>query len=156
MKTTSCPTSLVDAPLGVVWNLLTEPACWAEFLDIRISRIDPSGSAVVGQRIYAESGPRLLHLGVTLEYTSINASRRTIGLTVRLPLGITVRENLSCSAVSETQCQVNYHCDFGLPAGWRGMIARMVLWREIDAGPADSLLRLKRAAERRFSNVQSD
>jgi hypothetical protein len=156
MKTTSCPTSLVDAPIGVVWTLLTDPARWAEFFDIRISHIDPSGSAVVGQRIYAASGPRFLHLGVMLEYTNINASRGTIELTVTLPLGITVRENLSCSAVSDTQCQVNYRCEFGLPAGWRGVIARMVLRREINVGPADSLLRLKRAAERRFSNVQSD
>jgi hypothetical protein len=152
---TSCPTSLVDAPIGVVWSLLTEPACWAEFFDIRISHIDPSGSAVVGQRIYAESGPRFLHLGVTLEYIYINASRGTIGLTAIFPLGITVRENLSCGIVSDTQCQVNYRCEFGLPEKWRGVIARMVLRRKINVGPADSLLRLKRAAELRFSQAQS-
>jgi hypothetical protein len=43
--------------------------------------------------------------------------------------------------------QVNYHCHFGPPTGWRGAIARMILRRELEVGPADSLLRLTRAAE---------
>jgi hypothetical protein len=146
----------VNAPIDVVWKLLTEPAGWTEFFDIRITRIDPSGPAVVGQRIYGESGPRFLRLVVTLEYTEIDAARRTIGLNVQLPLGVTVREDLSCSAVGDTQCRVNYHCHFGLPTGWRGAIVRMVLRRELEVGPADSLLRLTRAAEFQFSHANDN
>jgi Polyketide cyclase / dehydrase and lipid transport len=150
MTNVSCPTDMVNAPLAVVWALLTEPAGWANFFDIRVIDIDPPGPAVVGQRIYAESGSRFLHLGVTLEYTEIDAARRAIGLNVNLPLGITVREDLTCSVVTETQCRVNYRCDFGFPSGWRGAIARMILRREMVFGPADSLSRLKRAAEAKF------
>jgi hypothetical protein len=150
MTNISCPTALVNAPIDVVWNLLTDPAGWTAFFDIRVTRIVPPGRAVVGQRICGESGPRILHLAVTLEYTEIDAARRTIGLTVQLPLGLTVRENLSCSAVGDTQCRVNYHCDFSLPTGWRGVIAGMILWRELKVGPADSLSRLTRAAELQF------
>jgi hypothetical protein len=108
----SCPTGLVNAPIDVVWNLLTDPAGWTAFFDIRVTRIDPPGPAVVGQRIWGESGPRILRLVVTFEYTEIDAARRTLGLNIQLPLGITVRENLSCSAVGDIQCRVNYHCDF--------------------------------------------
>jgi hypothetical protein len=91
MTNISCPTALVNAPIDVVWTLLTEPAGWTEFFDIRVTRTDPPGPAVVGQRIYGESGPRFLRLIVTLEYTEIDAERRTIGLNVQLPFGITVR-----------------------------------------------------------------
>ena len=147
MTTTRCPTALVNAPIEVVWKLLTEPAGWTEFFDIRVTRIDPAGPAVVGQRVYGRSGPRFLPLAVTLECTEVDAARRTLGLNVRLPLGVTVREDLSCSAVGETQSRVNYRCQFGLPAGWRGAIARRVLRREFQVGPADSLSRLARAAE---------
>jgi hypothetical protein len=62
MKHVSCPTALVHAPLDIVWALLTEPAGWKEFFDIRITRVVPPGSAVVGQRIYGESGLQFLHL----------------------------------------------------------------------------------------------
>jgi hypothetical protein len=150
----SCPTGLVNAPIDVVWNLLTDPAGWTAFFDIRVTRIDPPGPAVVGQRIWGESGPRILRLVVTFEYTEIDAARRTLGLNIQLPLGITVRENLSCSAVGDIQCRVNYHCDFRLPTGWRGAIARMILWREFEVGPADSLSRLTRAAELQFSHAK--
>jgi Polyketide cyclase / dehydrase and lipid transport len=150
----SCPTGLVNAPLDAVWNLLTDPAGWTAFFDIRVTRVFPPGPAVVGQRIWGESGPRILHLVVTLEYTEIDVARRTLGLNIQLPLGITVRETLSCSVVGDTQCRVNYHCDFRLPTGWRRAIARMILWRGLEAGPADSLSRLTRAAELQFSHAK--
>jgi hypothetical protein len=87
---------------------------------------------------------------VRLEYTEINAAQRKLGLIVHLPLGITVRENLHCSAVGAAQCRVTYQCDFGIPSGWRGTLARVLLRREFEVGPADSLTRLARAAESRF------
>ena len=150
MTDVSCPTDLVNAPLALVWALLTNPAGWGNFFDIRIIRIDPPGAAAVGQKIYAESGPRFLHLGVTFEYTNIDAAGRAIGLNVELPLRITVREDLTCSFVTETQCRVSYRCNFGFPSDWRGAIARIVLRREMVSGPADSLSRLKHAAEVQF------
>jgi hypothetical protein len=156
MAAVSCPTALVNAPIDIVWTLLTEPAEWASFFDIRISHIAPPGAASVGQKIHAESGPQFLHLGVTFEFTEIDVARRTIGLTVQLPLHIEVLENLSCSVVSDAQCRVNYHCAFGLPRGWRGAVAWIIMRREIKIGPADSLSRLKRAAELQFSRAQNN
>jgi hypothetical protein len=148
---TSCPTALVNAPIGRVWRLLTEPAGWGAFFDMRLIRIDPPGTAATGQLIQGESGPRLLHLRVTIEFTEINLAERKLGMHVRLPLGITVRENLSCSAVSETQCRVNYHCAFAVPPGWRGASAGFLLRKAFESGPADSLARLARAAESEFA-----
>jgi hypothetical protein len=155
MPIISCPTGLVRAPIDVVWKLLTDPAGWPTFFDIRVTRIVPLGPAVVGQQIFGESGPRILRLAVALEYTEIDAARRQIGLNIQLPLGITVRENVSCTAVGDSRCRVNYHCDFGVPPGWRGVLARMMLRREMEAGPADSLSRLARAAEKDYLLLNS-
>jgi hypothetical protein len=155
MNILSCPTSLVNAPMDVVWKLLTEPAGWTEFWNFRVTSIDPPGPAAVGQRIYAEAGPQILHLVVTLEFTDIDVAKRTIGLIVEFPLGITVRENLSCSVVSSSQCRVSYHCSFDLPDGWRGAITRTVLHRRFKTGPKDSLSRLTRAAESKVSPVRN-
>ena len=76
---------------------------------MRVLRIEPTGSAIVGQRIYGESGPKFLHLGVTMELTEIDRARGLLGIKVELPLGVMVRENLLCGAVGEIQCRVTYN-----------------------------------------------
>ena len=153
---------MVSAPIEIVWSLLTDPARWGDFFDVRITRVEPAGSAVVGQRFYGESGPRFLHIGLKFEYTEVNVAQHKLGLNVHLPFGITVREDLDCipisstqcRVISSTQCRVNYHCNFGFAKGWRGAITRTIIRRKLDAGPVDSLSRLKRAAEQRYTALQ--
>jgi hypothetical protein len=146
----SCPTSIVNAPVEIVWTLLTRPEEWGGFYDVRIATVEPPGPAAVGQVVFAESGPWLLHLKLELRFIKIDAANHLLELDVRLPFGITVHEELSCVPLGRDQCRVNYHCNFGFPAGWRGAGARFFMRREIDAGPVDSLSRLKRAAERSY------
>jgi len=145
---------VVSAPIEIVWSLLTEPARWEDFFDVRITRVEPAGSAVVGQRLYGESGPSFLHIGLKFEYTEVNVAQHKLGLNVQLPFGITVREHLNCIPLSSNRCRVNYHCNFGFAKGWRGAITRTIMRRKLDAGPVDSLSRLKRAAEQRYTNSQ--
>jgi hypothetical protein len=145
----SCPTSTVNAPVEIVWGLLTRPAEWGDFYDVRVTSVEPAGPAVVGQTILAESGPRLLHLALEFRFTKIDAVNYELGLDVKLPFGVTVREHLSCVPIGQGQCHVNYHCGFGFPAGWRGTVARFLMRRELNSGPVDSLSRLRRAAEER-------
>ncbi|MGH6681373.1 MAG: SRPBCC family protein [Bradyrhizobium sp.] len=147
MAYTSCPSVMVNAPVDVVWKLLTKPIGWGEFFDVRVAGIYPDGLAAVGQKIYGESGPSFLHLKVEFQYVEIDPERYRLVLDVRLPFGLSVLEDLNCVAIGADFCRVNYRCDFSLPVGWRGVIARLVMRRELDAGPIDSLSRLKRAAE---------
>ena len=147
MASVSCPTVLVDAPAPIVWRLLTRPEGWSEFFDIRVLLVEPPGAAIVGQRIYGESGLKFLHLGVTMEFTEIDPVRGKLGMLVQLPLRVAVREDLSCNAIGETQCRVRYSCHFSFPPGWRGAFTRLLLRRRLATGPTDSLSRLKRAAE---------
>ena len=146
---TNCPTALVEAPVEVVWELITDPAAWSSFYDLRVKRIEPPGLAKAGQRVFAESGPRWLHLAVTLTFTAIDIAQRNLELVVQLPMAIVVREKLGCQRINAIQCRVSYHCEFALPSGWRGSLLRILLWRELRVGPEDSLRRLKQAAEQR-------
>jgi len=147
----SCPVSIVDAPVEIVWTLLTRPEGWGDFYDVRVQSIEPPGSAVVGQTILAESGPWLLHLKIEFRFIKIDAENHELGVDVQLPFGIKVREDLSCMPLRQDQCRVSYHCNFSFPAGWRGAVVRFLMRRELDSGPVDSLVRLQRAAERRYA-----
>ena len=71
----SCPSTVVSAPVEIVWLLLTDPARWGDFLDVRITRVEPAGSAAIGQRFYGESGPRFLRIGLKFEYTEVNEAQ---------------------------------------------------------------------------------
>jgi hypothetical protein len=153
MSYASCPTSIVDAPLEIVWTLLARPEAWGDFYDVRVASVEPRGPAAVGQTVFAESGPRLLHLKLEFRFTKVDAANHELGIEVRLPFGITVREDLSCVSLGHQQCRVSYHCEFGFPNGWRGAIARFVMRRELDAGPVDSLSRLRLAAERCYAGT---
>jgi hypothetical protein len=153
MAYASCPTSIVEAPVEIVWSLLTCPENWGDFYDLRVTSVEPRGPAAIGQTVLAESGPRLLHLKVKLRFARIDAAKHELGIEVRLPFGINVREDLSCAPIGREQCRVSYHCAFSFPTGWRGVIARFLMRRELDAGPIDSLSRLRRAAERCYAGL---
>ena len=152
MNYASCPTAVVNAPADVVWRLLTEPAGWEGFYDVRITNVVPPGPAVIGQRIYGETG-RYLRFRLQFEFLKVDPAHHVLVFAVRLPFGISVREDMDCIPLNPTQCRVNYHCNFDLPDGWRGVLLRLILRRELDRGPVDSLLRLKRAAEGETSHT---
>ena len=150
MKSASCPTETVEAPVEMVWTLLTDPASWDKFYDIRTQRIFPEGPAIPLQIVYAESGPVFLHLKVELQFVEVDATTYRLKLLVSLPFGISVQEDLNCVSLGENQCRVNYHCNFSFPGGLRGAIVRVLLFGELKSGPVDSLVRLKNEAESRF------
>ena len=147
MTHSSCPTAVVNAPVNVVWSLLTNPAGWGSFFYIRFIRVSPEGPAAVGQMIYAESGPSILHLRIEFQLLKIDPAEHVLELVGRLPFRLVVHESLSCVSLGPNHCRVSYSCNFSLPPGWRGAFMGFLLRRKFDTGPADSLGRLKRAAE---------
>jgi hypothetical protein len=148
---TICPTSIVHAPVEVVWKLVTLPDEWGDFFDTRIRSVEPPGQAQAGQMVFAESGPRLLRLALEFRFTKVDIANHELQIDVQLPFGITVRENLSCIPLGPAQCRVSFHCGFSFPAGWRGAVTRLLLLHEINIGPVDSLSRLRRAAEQLYA-----
>jgi len=87
-------------------------------------------------------------LKICFQFVGIDPACHALSLNVRLPFDLTVSEQLDCIPLTADRCRVNYHCVFDFPAGWRGALTRVLLRRALDKGPADSLSRLKQAAER--------
>jgi hypothetical protein len=152
---TSCPTGIVNAPVEFVWTLLTHPEGWGDFYNVRIVAIDPAGPAVAGQTVFAEPGPRFLHFKLEFRFVRVDAVNYRLEFDARFPLGITVREDLTCVPLGPRQCRVNYSCGFGFPGGWRGAVLHFVIQKRLDTGPADSLARLQRHAELLYANASS-
>jgi hypothetical protein len=147
MSYASCPTAIVNAPVEIVWALLADPAGWGHVFDVRINSVDPPGPAVAGQKIMGETGPRLFHLKLAFRVIETDAERHRLVMDIKLPFGIAVREDLKCTPLDADYCRVDYHCGFDFPKGWRGTLTRVLMSREMNAGPVDSLSRLKHAAE---------
>lgn len=142
-----CPTDIVKAPIDIVWGLLTRPEDWGSFFDVRVLRADPPGSAVVGQIVEGASGRWPARFRLRFQFVEVDEAAHRLGVEVALPFGIVNHERLSCSAVATDACRVTYGCNFDFPQGLGGVLIRRLVQRAFEAGPADSLARLKTAAE---------
>jgi uncharacterized protein YndB with AHSA1/START domain len=147
----SCPFDVVEAPIEVVWSLLTDPENWGEFFDVRIVDVTPVGPAVVGQVVRGRSGSRIWSPRITFRFLEIDTVGHRLVIAVKLPLSIQVMEDMTCTPLGDARCRVHYGCHFSFRAGWRGAVTRYLLRRELQDGPIDSLSRLKRMAERVYA-----
>ena len=156
MSYTSCPTAVVNAPVEIVWALLADPAGWGHVFDVRINSVNPPGPAVAGQKIVGETGPRLFHLKLAFRVIETDAERHRLVMDIKLPFGIAVREDLNCTPLDADYCRIDDHCGFDFPKGWRGTLTRVLMSLEMNAGPVESLSRLKHAAELRCTGRAND
>jgi Polyketide cyclase / dehydrase and lipid transport len=149
MSQLSCPTAVVNASVDTVWRLLMEPAGWGDVFDMRVLDVDPPGPARSGQEVVGETGPKIFRLKLTFRMLEIDPEDHRLRMDVNLPFGLNVQEEIRCTPLDPSHCRVDYRCGFEFPRGWRGTVMRGLLKGSLDSGPADSLSRLKRAAERR-------
>jgi len=126
MPYASCPTAVVNAPVGHVWALLVAPAGWGSVFDMRVTNIDPPGPAAAGQEVRGETGPEILHLKLRFRIQEIDPDRYRLRLGVDLPFGLVVDEDLRCTPLDDTHCRVSYNCDFHFPPSWRGTLLRVL------------------------------
>ena len=72
---------------------------------------------------------------------------RQLSLDVGLPFGVTNHEQIQITPIDAHSSRVTSNGHFIFPPGWRGQLVERVFGRRFVTGPADSLRRLKRAAE---------
>ena len=109
MTHTSCPTAVIDAPIELVWLLLTSPARWGEFFDMRVAAVRPLGRATVGQILEAYTGPRLMPFKLRFEIVDIGATRHDLRIDGVLPFGLKIREDIKCRSLDAVSCRVTYN-----------------------------------------------
>jgi|SRR5579871_1134244 len=144
-----CPTDIVDTPAETVWALLTNPSGWGSYFDATVKSVIPEGHAVQGQRVGLATGSWPFRFLLTFEFTGVDEVRHELAIDIRLPFGIVNHERLSVTPLGANACRVSYGCNFYFPDGWRGRLLWTLFRRQFESGPADSLARLKRAAEER-------
>ena len=96
-----CPTATVQAPVERVWALLADPRRYGEWWDARTERIAPEGPAAAGQKIEASSRALGRRWPVHIDVEAVDAAYRRIQLLTRLPFGLTIRNTIAISSVSE-------------------------------------------------------
>jgi len=102
-----CPIAVVRAPAEHVWDMLCQPANYAQWWDVKTRAITPAGSAQLGQRIEAQTtalGRRWNEITVG----HIDYRQRISDLTTRLPFGITVHNHIASVPFDATGCRVSF------------------------------------------------
>jgi hypothetical protein len=108
MSISVCPITTIGAPVERVWSFLSEPANYALWWDAQTRRIVPEGSAQVGQKIYAQTRALGRQWDVTVLVEGIEPTNRRIHLKTSLPVGITVHNHITCSAVEHSKSLVSF------------------------------------------------
>jgi Polyketide cyclase / dehydrase and lipid transport len=108
MSFSTCPIATVDAPVERVWSLLAHPAYYARWWDAETRSVTPEGPARPGQKIYAQARGLGRLWDVRIEVGQVDAANHQLELTTRLPLGITVRNHISCTPLDGRSCRVTF------------------------------------------------
>jgi len=103
-----CPMTTVAAPVELVWSLLNDPRRYGEWWDAQAQSIEPEGPAVPGQHIVATA--RGLGRTWTLRFTveGVDPSRHAIDILTEVPLGIQVRNAISCAPVDDSSTLLQF------------------------------------------------
>ena len=95
MTVSVCPIAIVNAPPERIWALLSDPASYGVWWNADTRTITPSGPAQPGQTILAETRELGRTWPVRITVTGVDAAKRALDLTTRLPLGITVYNHIT-------------------------------------------------------------
>src|SRR5262245_8904567 len=108
MTLSVCPMTTIHAPIERVWPLLSEPANFDRWWDAQTLSISPEGHARPGQTIHARTRGfgRWWNWLATVE--AVDDAAHQLDLTTRLPLGISVRNHITCAALDSADAQVSF------------------------------------------------
>jgi hypothetical protein len=108
MGVSVCPADTVEAPVEVVWEIMTQPAYYSTWADARLEHIEPNAPAVEGQVIHFTSRA----LGRTWPFVftvqKVNAEKHQLDLSAIFPLGIRMQPHISCTPLSATTSLLRY------------------------------------------------
>ena len=108
MSISVCPIATINAPVNKVWSFLSEPAHYALWWNAQTLSIIPEGHAQPGQQIHAQTTELGRQWGVNITVEMVDEARHQIGLTTRLPFGITVHNHIACIPIDNTNCSISF------------------------------------------------
>jgi hypothetical protein len=108
MSVRVCPSEIVQAPVEIVWDLLTNPAGYGQFWDFTVERVEPQGPAAPGQLIAGWSRALCRRWRIEGEILKVDAERHEIRFLMSLPFGIIGDNRLLCTRVDERSCSLRF------------------------------------------------
>jgi hypothetical protein len=108
MSVSICPIATINAPIEHVWRLLAAPSRYALWWDAKTVSIVPEGPAQAGQQIFATTSALGRRWDVHLTVEAVLANRRQLDLLTQLPLGITVRNHITCTPLDNQRTYVSF------------------------------------------------
>jgi ligand-binding SRPBCC domain-containing protein len=104
-----CPSGIAAAPTRQVWQVLTTPDRFGEWLDAEVVAVHPPGRAVAGQRIELGATSFGRRWRVPIDVDGVDPDRRWIELRVRLPFGMVNHERVTLTQVDADHTLVRFN-----------------------------------------------
>ncbi len=108
MSLNVCPADTVRAPVERVWELLMQPARYDRFWDFTLERVEPEGSAVVGQTFGGWSKALGRRWPIDGEIQEVDAEHHQILFRMSLPFGVVGDNRIVCAQINEQSCLLRY------------------------------------------------
>ncbi len=108
MTFSTCPIAIIHAPVEQVWRLLATPSQYALWWDAQTVSITPTGPVQAGQHIVAQTTTLGKRWDVQLIVRAVEPEKRQLDLLTQLPLGITVYNHITCTALDVHQTRVSF------------------------------------------------
>jgi hypothetical protein len=103
-----CPAATARAPVGRVWELLSDPRVYDRWVGATIVEIVPPGPAQAGQRIGMRSWGAGRWWPVRCTVEGVDAERHVVELRTELPLGLRMRNRIACTPIDARSCHVQF------------------------------------------------
>ena len=108
MTVIACPAATVAASIGDVWAVLTDTAAYTTWWDAQTDRVVPDGPAAPRHTIYAHTRALGKRWAVTTTVEAVDEVEHRMRLRSALPLGIVVRNHVSCAPLAAGGCRVRF------------------------------------------------
>ncbi|PTL80329.1 hypothetical protein [Vitiosangium sp. GDMCC 1.1324] len=106
MSFQTCPTDIFEASAEHIWELLTTPRLYEEWVDARLLN-GPERPLVAGDRLILGAGPGH-RLKVVFDVLRL-VPKEEVVLDVRLPFGVANHEVLRITPLGPRRCRVTYN-----------------------------------------------
>jgi uncharacterized protein YndB with AHSA1/START domain len=104
-----CPSGVASAPPQRVWEVLTTPQRFGEWMDAKVLTIHPPGAAQAGQRIELVAPSFGRRWPVSIDVEAVDPQHRWLELTARTPFGVVNHERVTLTEVDSGHTLIRFN-----------------------------------------------
>ncbi|HYW23949.1 MAG TPA: SRPBCC family protein [Terriglobales bacterium] len=103
-----CPSTVVDAPVERVWEIVTQPQGFDLWADASLVTAEPPGPASAGQELHLVTRALGWTFAVRISVREVDAERHRLHLVVALPFGVVNDEVMTFAEAGEGRTLVRF------------------------------------------------